>query len=285
MKLYEGRYLTLGYGFEVINGLNAEFSTGFEDRRVLENNTNFSFFRTSAEYSDNIPDNNYLDPEAIPQNLLYDQKHIDFNAEITFVPYQKYRVSNGNKIPAGSDWPQFKLTWKHSMNSAEGHDDQFTHYDMFRFEVSQKIDRGAFREIKWLIRSGGYADNRGLSYFDFFHFNSQSFPLLIYNYEDAHMIPAFYSLSTPEFFGEIHFRYTTPYLLLKYLPGLNNTLMRENLIFSYLGSRFHSNYTEIGYSVSEVFLIGELGIYVGFDDLKYRSAGARFSIRFRKPKN
>ena len=62
------------------------------------------------------------------------------------------------------------------------------------------------------------------------------------------MIPSYYSLSTPELFGEVHLKYTTPYLLLKLLPGLSKTLMRENLSFSTIGSRFHSNYTEIGYS-------------------------------------
>jgi len=86
--------------------------------------------------------------------------------------------------------------------------------------------------------------------------------------------------STPEAFGEIHLKYTTPYLLLKLLPVLSNTLMRENLSFSYLGSRFHTNYTEIGYSISEFLLLGEVGVYAGFDDLKYKSIGAKIILRF-----
>ena len=95
--------------------------------------------------------------------------------------------------------------------------------------------------------------------------------MLLNDYEDAFMIPAYYSLSTPEFYGEVHIKYTTPYLLLKLLPGLSNTLMRENLSLSYLGSRYHTNYTEIGYSISEIFFLGRIGVYVGFEDLKYRS--------------
>jgi len=93
------------------------------------------------------------------------------------------------------------------------------------------------------------------------------------------MLPAYYSLSTPELFGEAHLRYTTPYLLLKLLPGLSNTLIRENLIFSYLGSRYHANYTEVGYSLSEIFFFGEAGLFVGFDDLKYRSFGFKIILR------
>jgi hypothetical protein len=93
------------------------------------------------------------------------------------------------------------------------------------------------------------------------------------------MLPAYYSLSTPEFYGEAHLKYTTPYLLLKLLPVLSNTLIRENLSLSYLGSRFHKNYTEIGYSLSEIFFLAEAGIYVGFEDIKYSSFGAKLVFR------
>lgn len=281
LKLYEGRYITAGYEFELTNGISAEISSGFEYRRILDNHSNFSLFRTHAGYTDNIPDNEHLENGAPHDGMLNDQRHFDFNAVLIYVPFQRYRVFNGRKVPSGSDWPEFSLEWKHILNSAGTAGAKYSHFDMLRVQVSQTIDRGAFREIRWLVRSGGYLDNRGLSYFDYFHFNSQSFPLLVYNYADAHMIPRFYTLSTPEFFGEAHFKFTTPYLLLKYLPGFNNTLVRENLIISYLGSKYHSSYTELGYSLSEIFLIGELGIYVGFDDLRYRSAGVRFTLRFR----
>jgi hypothetical protein len=93
------------------------------------------------------------------------------------------------------------------------------------------------------------------------------------------MLPAYYSLTTPEFYGEAHLRYTTPYLLLKLLPGLSKTLIRENLCFSYLGSRLHNNYTEIGYTLSEIFFLGEAGVFVGFDDLRYKSFGVKIVLR------
>ena len=130
------------------------------------------------------------------------------------------------------------------------------------------------------LRAAGFLDNRDLTFYDFFQINTQPFPLLLNNYEDAFMIPSFYSLSTPEFYVEAHIKYTTPYLLLKLLPGLSNTLMRENISLSYLGSRFQPNYTEIGYSISEILFIGEAGVYAGFDNIKYRSVGLKVILRF-----
>ena len=49
---------------------------------------------------------------------------------------------------------------------------------------------------------------------------------------------------------------------------------------SYLGSRYHPNYTEIGYSMSEIFFLAEIGVYVGFEDLGYKSVGAKLILKF-----
>ncbi|MCX6321989.1 MAG: DUF5686 and carboxypeptidase regulatory-like domain-containing protein [Bacteroidia bacterium] len=280
LKLYESKYLTFGYTSEIVNGLTLELSASYEDRRVLENTTDFSFIKSSKVYSDNIPVNNYLAPGSNPINVLRDQRHADFVTKVTYTPFQKYRINKGNKIPRGSDWPTFNLTWQHGINEFSEMTDRFKHYDMLKAEAFKSKSIGAFSDFRWRVRAGGFLDNRSLTFYDFFHFNSQPLPFLLDNYQDAFMIPAYYSLSTPEIFGEVHLKYTTPYLLIKLLPGLSNTLMRENISLSYLGSRYHKNYTEIGYSISEIFLLGEIGVYVGFEDIKYKSVGAKLVLRF-----
>jgi hypothetical protein len=275
LKLYESRYFTLGYSGEISNGLNLQFSTNFEDRNTLSNTTNFSFFKSNEVFSDNIPVNRYLLPGSNEINALRNQSHLDFLTQISYTPLQKYRIKNGIKTKVGSDWPTFDLTWQHGINDFSEIKQGLRRYDMFRFEVSRNSTVGAFSNFRWRIKASGFLDNRDLTFYDFFHFNSQPFPLLINNYEDAFMIPSFYSLSTPEFYVEAHIKYTTPYLLLKLLPLMSNTLMRENISLSYLGTRFQPNYTEIGYSISEIMFVGELGIYAGFDDTKYRSVGLK----------
>ncbi len=280
LKLYESRYLTLGYSSEIINGLTIQLSSTYESRRVLKNTTDFSIIKTSNVYSDNVPDNRYLTAGADPVYALRDQNHAAVAVKITYIPYRKYRIDNGNKIPMGSDWPTFSLTWEHGVNDFGEAGMTISHYDMLRAEVFRSHEIGALSEFRWRVRAGVFPDNRNLTFYDFFHFNSQSVPVLINNYEDAFMIPGYYSLSTPELFGEVHVKYTTPYLILKLLPGLSNTLIRENISLSYLGSRYSTSYTEIGYSLSQIFFLGELGIYAGFSNLSYKSLGARLILSF-----
>ncbi len=279
LKLFENRYFAFGHRSRISTGTYLEMTAEYDDRRVLENNTSFAFINSSAEYSDNMPDNLYLSAEADSMYALRDQKHFEFVTSVTFTPRQKYRIINDAKIPWGSDWPAFKLTWKHGINEFTELTDRYRHFDMIRFEASKEHDMGAFSEFRWRIRAGGFLNKKYLTWYDFFHFNSQPLPVLINNYQDAFRLSEYYSLSTNEFFGEAHIKYTTPYLLLKYLPGLSKTLMRENLSLSWVGSEFHKSYTEIGYSISELFLVGELGVYAGFKNLSYESIGVRLVLR------
>ncbi|MBN1107999.1 MAG: carboxypeptidase-like regulatory domain-containing protein [Bacteroidales bacterium] len=279
MKLYESGYVTAGYRTEIVNGLNVSLTGAYENRTALENTTSFSLLATPREYTPNLPVNKYLDSTSNPVNFIKDQRHYDFSAELVYTPRQKYSISNGSKYSRGSEWPTFTLYWKHGVNEFNDTEHSYRHYDLIRFDISKYHNLGAFSELNWKIRTGSFLDNRYVPYYDFHHFNEQPLPLIIDNYSSCFRLPDYYSLSTPEFFGEVHIKYTTPYLLLKFIPGLSNTLMRENLSLSYLGSRHHKNYTEIGYSITELFLLGEAGVYAGFDDLRFRSAGLRLIIR------
>jgi hypothetical protein len=279
LKVYDSRYLNIGYRSDITNGLSLYLSGGFEDRRVLENTTDYKFVNTKREYSANLPVSTYLDSTANQIFGLRDQRHLEFTATLTYTPMQKYSIYNGSKINRGSDWPTFGLTWEHGINEFAEFASPFRHYDMIRLDISRNHSFGAFTEFNWRIRSGGFINNSYVTFYDFFHFNAQPIYVLIDDYSDSFKLPAYYSLSTPEFFGEIHMKYTAPYMVLKYLPGLSKTLMRENLSISYLGSRYRKNYTELGYSITELFFLGELGVYAGFDNLKFRTFGAKLVLK------
>ncbi len=280
LKLYESRYLTAGWRSEIVNGLYIDISGKTEKRRTLENGTDFSFSCSDRAYTDNIPVNRYIDPARGVSVMPPDQQHNEIVTEIEYTPARRYRINGNTKIPAGSDNPTFSLVWKHLINKPGIMAGKSSGYDFLSLEASNRKETGAYQALRWRIRAGGYTDNYSLPFYDFTHFNAQPFPLLVDKFEDAFMIPLFYSLSTPEFFTEAHIKYTTPYLLLKLLPGLSNTLIRENISASLLTQFNSSSYTEFGYSLSEIFFLGEIGVYAGFDDLRFRSLGVRFILRF-----
>jgi hypothetical protein len=280
MKLFETGYLSLGYRSEITNGLSLSINGGVEQRRVLDNTTDFRIFNLDREYSDNIPDNPYLD---LPENIyqpMQNHDHADLSASVSYTPRMKYTIRDNVKISRGSDWPTFVLAWKHGINRYTELSNEIRHSDHISFSASKRSDIGAFSEFRWRFRTGGYINNSGINFLDFNSFNAQPVWVLLNDYEDAFMLPKYYSLSTPEFFTEAHIKYTTPYLLIKLLPGISKTLMRENLSLSFLWSDYQPAYTELGYSLSEFFFVGEMGVYVGFDNFRYNSIGGKLVLRF-----
>jgi hypothetical protein len=280
LRLYDSRFVTLGYRSEISNGLYLDLSTGYEDRRVLVNNTDFALIKTSREYHDNTPENTYLGNPVNPAFELRDQEHGEITATISYTPSQRYTLHDNVKIPRGSDYPTFTFTLTHGINRNTGINEEVKHFNYLQFEVSKRRDIGAFSQLRWRYRTGGYLDNTRISFYDFIHFNSQPLPILFRDYENAFMLSEFYSLSTPEFFSEFHIKYTTPYLLIKLLPVISNSLIRENLSMAFLWSRYHQAYTEIGYSISELLFVGEAGVYAGFNNAKFSSVGVKVVFRF-----
>ena len=70
--------------------------------------------------------------------------------------------------------------------------------------------------------------------------------------------------------------YSTPFLFLKFLPFFSNRmLMTEGVRFNYLYTPTIKNFMELGY----FFNLGvEAGVFVGFENFRYRSFGVAVSV-------
>jgi hypothetical protein len=278
MRLYGSSYLVAGHRGELANGLILEISGMYEERVPLANSSEFSFFRSGRPWAENLPDNPYITggSEGYEQELPFSHRHLSITPSLSWTPRQKYRLSAGSKINAGSDYPTFTLTWRHGYNY---NDTLSGHYDLLAAEVSMTRRSGPLSELRWRVRGGRFFNGENVHLQDMYFFNTQSSPLLLNNYEDAFYLKPCYSVSTRKGYAEGHIRYTTPTLLLKRLPFVSRTLMRENIGLSALWTPESGCYMEAGYSLSEVFLVGTAGIYAGFSGKSFQSAGFRVVLR------
>ncbi len=70
--------------------------------------------------------------------------------------------------------------------------------------------------------------------------------------------------------SEGHIKLYHSYAFTQELPGLSNTLIRENLSLSVLWTPGYGYYYEGGYTLSEILFFAEIGVYTGF---RNRSSG------------
>ncbi len=90
----------------------------------------------------------------------------------------------------------------------------------------------------------------------------------------------YYDYSTNKSYFEGHARLENDRMILKRLPVLNKTLMREVIYFNYLATTGNKPYYEIGYGLNQIFLMFNVEIFAGFSGSKHEYTGIKIGIPF-----
>ncbi|MCG8582692.1 MAG: DUF5686 and carboxypeptidase regulatory-like domain-containing protein [Bacteroidales bacterium] len=270
MKLYQKDYAAINGSFEPIHGMRVRLAASYSSYKQLENNTNWSILEQDKDYEPNIPPNDQITPEH-----LMDQSDMFTSIEVSYTPRMRYRMYKGRKYNVGSRYPTLTVNYQRGLSNLFDSD---ADYELFRGEISQKKEWGIFNAFNWQVGAGYFSRNDQMHFSRFQHFNTSEIPVNFKSWENAFMLLDDYRYSTNEWYAKAHVSYTTPYLLLKFLPGLSNRLWTENLYSSYLTQPNYKNYVEVGYSMNQIFLIGSAGVFAGFEDGSYARWGFRVGI-------
>jgi hypothetical protein len=271
MKLYQQNIASITNKIDLANGLNLSATFGFRSARLLENHSDYSFFyRNEREYSPNLPD---IQPEWISRNLNNDEAYWDMQLE--FTPRYYYKLGGGSKHYQHSKFPTLIVRNKMAV---PGIINSKADFDLLEIGIKQHMEWGMMHEFSWNIK-GGFFLNRNLIYtMDDKYFNNQYLPVLINNSSEAFRLLPYYRSNTNSKYVEAHVTFTTPYLLIKYLPFLNNKIWCENLHLNYLTTKDHPDYWEVGYSISQIYMMGSVGVFVGFGGTTFKSYGVQVSF-------
>jgi hypothetical protein len=100
------------------------------------------------------------------------------------------------------------------------------------------------------------------------------------DFEDALMLMDYYEASTSEYWFMANTRLSSSYLLIKFLPWFSERLWKESLVIDYLYTPATPHYLQVGYNLSEIFFLVDLGVYVGIQEGRYKGFGGRVNFRF-----
>ena len=270
-RYYENRYVDFRNRIDIANGLVFYSGFSWNDRRRLENSTDYSFFRNNVPYLNNLPHNHLVTDEN-----LNDQINTVLKLKIEYTPRYYYRVKDGVKEMAHSGYPTF---WFQYNKGIKGLFNSVADFDYLEAGITQGIHINSATSFTYEIRGGWFPNHEQIHFSDFSQTNSQPSPVLFREFRHGFFIPGYYELRTDNRFIEGHISYKAPYILLKYLPGISNTLWRELVWASYYSMPNYPQYTEIGYSLIEVLFNGNIGVFAGFDDWHYSRIGMNLVIR------
>lgn len=266
VKLYDKRFLSVDHQIELVNSLLFSATLSWQRRRMLENHIHQSWFKKEVE--SNIPDSRAFRP--MPENEL-----LRATFALEYTPAHYYHMSRGKKVYDDSRFPTFTLRYdrafplKGSLPSSS--------YHLAEFSVRQSIEFGMFNILDWALNAGTFWNTDGMQFPDFKHFATTGLPVTERSFDSGFSLLDNYAYSIDTRWAQANISWYTPYLLLKYLPFLKNKNLDEALHIRSLVGYDRLPYSEIGYSIGFMKL-ARLGVFVGFNNLKYRSAGVSVSI-------
>lgn len=274
MKLYQRNLASLSNSIEIATGLHVTTSIGYQTSRPLYNHSDYSFFyRNTREYSPNAPG---IDSVNHPRNVYNEEAYWDAYLEYTPRHYY-YRLPNGRKIYQNSKFPTFFIR---NRMAIPGIVSSTTDYNLLEIGAKQHINWGLAHSFTYYLKGGFFLNRNTISLMQDKYFNNQDVPVIIGSNVNAFNLLPFYRNSTTRNYVEAHIKFTTPYLLVKYLPFLSNKLWVEDLRLNYLTTSEQSNYWEAGYSISNIYFMGSIGIYAGFKDWDFKKYGIQISLEF-----
>ncbi len=270
LKLYKNVFVEAGNTIDIANGLQLTTNIQYTQRTMLENHSDYSFFyRDSREYTPNTPQNAEL---TYP---LTDHTNTSFTINIQYTPQFYYRIDRNNrKRMVKSDFPTIHLGWRKGLKDVFNSD---SNYDLLYGAVTQRIETGFMQQLRYQLGGGIFVNRKSIYFPDFYHFRTLEIPVTIGNIESSGFnLLEYYRYSTSDKYIIANVYYTTPFLILKYLPFFNNrVLWDEGIQLNYLYTPEMKNYVELGYTIG---IIWKAGVFVGFENFKYRSVGVRLSL-------
>ena len=270
MKLYRNNYLWLSGARDLANGLRLDVAVKYRDMDMLKNSTNYSFGYHEKTYR---PNN-----EVSMHNWgshFQNRSAFEVESKLVYTPRYFYRIEGAKKRMVSSNYPTFSLTYKGATDAAFNTQSR---YQMAEIGIKQNVEWNLMYNINYNARAGYYFNNTAMHFSQFTHFNTAEVPISFKDWNNSFNLLHDYQYSTNKWFAEAHISYSMPYLLIKNLPFLQDKLWNENLYFGHLSVPNFKNYNEIGYGISQIFLVANVGVFAGFNDFDFYRWGLMVSI-------
>ena len=257
-KFYQKKYFSISNKIDVANGLILTTGFKYENRNDLENNTSYNILKKTP--NSNRPHGH--------TDIMPDHKAYVADITIEYTPRYYYSVWKGRKYYINSYYPTMSLSYKKGFPG--GGSDKNTSFDNIEANIFQTVRLNLFNNLFYEVNAGIFLSSKQTYLADYKHFRTNETFLAGKSFSNSFYIKN-YLYATNDKWLQAHVTNQSNYLLLKQIPFLQKMLFDEAIHLHTLWTPA-INYNEAGYSIG-LGGLGRIGIFVGFDKLKYESTG------------
>ena len=261
-KFYQKKFASISNKIDIANGLILTTGFKYENRNDLENKASYNFF--NKQPNSNRP---HGQTEIMPDHKAY-------VADITieYTPKHYYSIWKGRKYYNYTSFPTMSLSYKKGF---PGGDDKNTSFDNIEATVFQTVKLNLFNNIFYEVNAGTFLSSKQAYLADYKHFRTNEMFLSGKSFSNSFYMDN-YIYATKDKWLQAHVAFQSNYLLIKQLPFMQRMLFDEAIHLHTLWTPV-INYNEAGYSIG-LGGLGRLGVFVGFNKLKYESTGVLITL-------
>lgn len=244
----------------------------YEEREPVLNSSNSNWFGLADEevYEANAPFN----------AILGEVRFIDFAAataqlNLDWRPGLKFEISNGKRQVLERSAPTIGVELEQGIDGLGNSTADFTR---LQASYQHRFNVGRRGEVDLLVRGGSFLNRNNVDFPEFRHFATTEIlftnPDPIANYR---LLP-YYQESTNEDYAEVYAHYQFRKFLLTQIYSLHLKGLKEDVFVNYLYTPTSENYTELGYSLDNIFRFLRVEFVTSFRDFAYDDFGIRVSV-------
>ncbi len=269
MKIYEKSYGKLNVRHRPGDKLTLRSSLEWAERYQLFNNTDYALFDRSREYTPNAPPNVETTVDFPMHQALV------FSVSGEYEPFLKYRIRNDEKRVIKNSSPQFRFTYRKGVSSLLASD---VDYDFLEIGAKHQFDIGARGRLFANVYAGSFLNNRQTYFMDFQHFAGNRIFLQESDPVGSYRLLDYYLYSTEQSYFASHLYYQLRKFLLTQIFEVRMLGLKENFFVNYLKTEASPHYTELGYSLDNIFRFFRVEAVASFNDTDYVDFGVRIGI-------
>ena len=273
LKLYEHDFVQASWGERKSLGLSYQLNFLWADRRVLENVTDYSFLKnTTREYSSNRPFNVEAGDIAFSNHQV-----AKFQATLDWRPGLTYFIRNGRKIPNLERSPLISFNYQKALPqlSTSG---LAADFDQVQASIKHAFSFGVSGKLDFNVTAGTFLNNRQVFFQDYIHFGGNRTLFSTMGAASNYRVMDYYRYSTAGSYVSSIVHYQFRKFIFTQLPMLRFSGVRENIFVNYLKTQYSPHYTEIGYSLDNLFRIFRVEFAAGFENGQFLRARPLFGV-------
>jgi hypothetical protein len=273
LKLYEQDFLQASWGERKSPALSYQLNFLWADRRALENVTDYSFLKnTEREYSSNRPFNVEAGDVAFANHQV-----AKLQATLDWRPGLTYFIRNGRKIPNLERAPLISFSYQKALPQLST-SDLAADFDQLQASIKHAFSFGVSGKLDFNVTAGTFLNNRQVFFQDYTHFGGNRTLFSTMGAASNYRVMDYYRYSTAGSYVSSIAHYQFRKFIFTQLPMLRFSGVRENIFVNYLKTQHSPHYTEIGYSLDNLFRIFRVEFAAGFENGQFLRARPLFGV-------